>query len=642
MNTETTKTGSKKTMLLVSTGVAGCIVAGYLGVCSLAQSSNAILSDVTIAGVPVGGLSREEAVEAVSRNLNQELQGTAVNLSSTSWTGILEGDIALAEIESAVDEAYGLGRESFLSSGIRFLTGSTGGDSAVNVPLTLSDDGLTQFHILLDEADASMNGAVVQASWEVDMENQTLQVTKGTSGAAVNRAAAEEATLIALSSRASTNVSLSTDSTAPTTPDFNQVRDSIFVQPENAQLDPESMEVGNHVLGIDIDPTTANSLYMSAAEGETFSVPLIITQPDQTKSQLEATLFADVLGKSSTHVTGSTVRLKNVQVAVDYCNTILMPGDTFSYIEQAGPWTVANGYGSATAYVGGATVSELAGGVCQGSSTLYHAVLHTELEVVERLNHMYTVDYVSAGMDATVYSTTLDFKFKNNTDYPIKVVAETVFRDGKQYAEYTLLGTKTTDYTIVPSSTVYNYTSGGTQYVANSSIPAGTTSRVQSAYTGLTTTVSRTFYDASGNVMKVEELYTESYKSRPAIIHYNPSDGAPGSGGGSSSTTTAPEVAEEETSTETGMDVGGNDSTTTTPTPETTTPAPETTTPAPETTTPAPETTTPAPETTTPAPVEPTPAPVEPTPAPVEPTPAPVEPTPAPTETPSQGVIPGL
>lgn len=630
---------SNMTPLLAGGGAVAVALVGYLGLCAVAQSSNNILSDVTVGGISVGGMSKTQALETVRNNINDELANTAVTLSSSTWTGIVDGNVVMPEIDSAIEEAYAMGRDSFFSSGFQFLMGSSGGEDDIYVPLTFSEEGLAQFHALLDEADAAMNGSVVQSSWQLDLENDQLVINKGVSGMAVDRVAAQEATLEALSTRSTNNVPLNTDTTEPINLNFDQVREEIFIEPANAQLDTATMEVGDHVVGIDLHTTTASSQYMTATEGETFSVSLIVTQPEQTKELVQSSLFSDVLAQTSSLVTGTAVRKKNVELATGYSNTIVLPGENFSFYEQCGPWTVANGYGGASAYVGGATVTELAGGVCQASSTIYYAVLHTDLEVVERSKHMYSVDYLPLGMDATIYSTSLDLKFKNNTDFPIKIVAETNYRNGNQYTDVTILGTKTSDVTIKPISTVFNHTAGGTQYVANSSIPAGTTSRVQSAYSGSSVTVSRNHYDANGSLIKEETLYTETYSSRPAIIHYNPNDGVPNGSGSSSTTTTEPEP--EEPSTDTGMDLG--DSTegttpdtsvpdTTTPTPETSTPTPETSTPAPETTTPTPETTTPAPETSTPAPEASTPAPEASTPAPetAAPTPAPEAAAPAP------------
>ena len=65
----------------------------------------------------------------------------------------------------------------------------------------------------------------------------------------------------------------------------------------------------------------------------------------------------------------------------------------------------------------------LGGGICQISSTLYYSTLFADLEIVRRYNHGYVSDYIDPGMDATVTWGGADFRFKNNTDYPIRIEA---------------------------------------------------------------------------------------------------------------------------------------------------------------------------------------------------------------------------
>ena len=71
-------------------------------------------------------------------------------------------------------------------------------------------------------------------------------------------------------------------------------------------------------------------------------------------------------------------------------------------------------------------VEQLGGGICQVSSTLFAAVLHTDLEIVTRANHSMPVSYLPMGMDATVSWGGPEFKFKNNFSYPIKSLHLTV------------------------------------------------------------------------------------------------------------------------------------------------------------------------------------------------------------------------
>ena len=64
---------------------------------------------------------------------------------------------------------------------------------------------------------------------------------------------------------------------------------------------------------------------------------------------------------------------------------------------------------------------DFGGGICQISSTLYNTVLYANLEIVERSNHTFLTSYLPGGRDATVVYGVLDFKFKNNRNYPIKI-----------------------------------------------------------------------------------------------------------------------------------------------------------------------------------------------------------------------------
>ena len=67
-------------------------------------------------------------------------------------------------------------------------------------------------------------------------------------------------------------------------------------------------------------------------------------------------------------------------------------------------------------------VDGVGGGICQISSTLYKATLLSNMKVVERTNHTFTVDYTKLGEDATVYYGSVDYKFENDTGYPVKIV----------------------------------------------------------------------------------------------------------------------------------------------------------------------------------------------------------------------------
>lgn len=109
-------------------------------------------------------------------------------------------------------------------------------------------------------------------------------------------------------------------------------------------------------------------------------------------------------------------RAKNIRNAVSKLNgTIVYPGNIFSFYRVAGPYNGSRGYIFYAKDVGS--------GVCQVSTTIYNAALLINMPIVARENHGDMVYYVDYGMDATVYGSSVDFKFKNSSNYPIYIEA---------------------------------------------------------------------------------------------------------------------------------------------------------------------------------------------------------------------------
>ena len=125
----------------------------------------------------------------------------------------------------------------------------------------------------------------------------------------------------------------------------------------------------------------------------------------------------------TTYFLNSGNRGHNISHAASKLNgTILMPGEEFSYLKTVGPYSYANGYRPAPIYLNGVASTANGGGVCQLATTLYNAQLRAGLQTVTRRNHSIAPNYVPKGLDATVYSTTTNYKFKNQYEYPIYIV----------------------------------------------------------------------------------------------------------------------------------------------------------------------------------------------------------------------------
>ena len=154
----------------------------------------------------------------------------------------------------------------------------------------------------------------------------------------------------------------------------------------------------------------------------TIALNVVVQEPKGTENELSQ--VTDVLGTFTTSYSSSgSSRSANVANGAALVNgTTIYPGEEFSTYEAVAPFTAANGYYMAGSYLNGKVIDSIGGGICQVSTTLYNAVLLSELEIMERHNHSMIVTYVTPSKDAAIAeSAGKDFRFVNNTDYPIYI-----------------------------------------------------------------------------------------------------------------------------------------------------------------------------------------------------------------------------
>lgn len=115
-----------------------------------------------------------------------------------------------------------------------------------------------------------------------------------------------------------------------------------------------------------------------------------------------------------------TTNLKLASKAID--GTIIAPGGVFSFNKVVGERTRAKGYKPATIFTGSnSTAQGVGGGICQVASTMFNAALKANFGIVERYQHSQRVSYCPLGRDAAIYWGSEDFKFRNTSNYPIKI-----------------------------------------------------------------------------------------------------------------------------------------------------------------------------------------------------------------------------
>ena len=133
--------------------------------------------------------------------------------------------------------------------------------------------------------------------------------------------------------------------------------------------------------------------------------------------------FSKLYATYTTNYVYNPPRTVNLKLACKAINgTIVYPGEVFSFNRTVGRRTAEKGYKEAYVFTGPTTHQMgIGGGVCQVASTMFNAALRANFGIVERHQHAQRVTYCPLGRDAAIYWGSEDFKFRNTTNYPIKI-----------------------------------------------------------------------------------------------------------------------------------------------------------------------------------------------------------------------------
>lgn len=148
------------------------------------------------------------------------------------------------------------------------------------------------------------------------------------------------------------------------------------------------------------------------------------TEPRESLGEMNDLGIKELIGRGESKFNGSPAnRRHNIKVGVQKMKGIIIkPGEEFSFNEYLGPVEAYAGFKPELVIKKTGTVPELGGGLCQVSSTTFRAAMHAGLEITQRRNHSYAVQYYAPqGTDATIYPGVVDLKFKNDTANSILV-----------------------------------------------------------------------------------------------------------------------------------------------------------------------------------------------------------------------------
>lgn len=198
---------------------------------------------------------------------------------------------------------------------------------------------------------------------------------------------------------------------------------NVSLKRENGEFQVVEGQIG-YLLDIETSIDIINDYLTGEWDRQECKIALDIAVDEPYGSAEELAVVSDVLGSFTTSYTSSgSARSANVENGTRLIDGItLYPGEEFSTYQAVAPFSQANGYYMAGSYMNGKVVDSLGGGICQVSTTLYNAVLLAELDITERHNHSMSVSYVDPSADAAIAeSSGKDFRFVNNTEYPIYI-----------------------------------------------------------------------------------------------------------------------------------------------------------------------------------------------------------------------------
>ena len=531
---------------LVAAAVVAAAVGGYFGLCSWVKGNGRLLPGAVAVDdrgetvADLGKLTRENALSVVSQEMEQRLESRRLTLLYGEGKRVeLTGELMACSPDAAVDAGMSV-KESqpFWKLGALWLGLAQEPTNLSLSAAALTAEGEAQVRQLLRSIADELYVEPVDFTYELGEE--TVEVTPGSDGQKLDADALFNAVENALI-QGGTELRAEPETVASAELSGQVLSEMFYIEPKPAGVGADG-KLTPAVIGRTIDAGEAQSILDETAPGETCSIPFLFISAETDIN--DKIYFQDLLASVTTNLDGVASRSFNVDRAASFCNGIvLLPGEVFSYLGVIGDPCAENGYQTSTGYQNGQTVAMDGGGVCQVSSSLYYCAVYSNLEIVRRACHAFDTGYIPRGLDATIYYPSLDFKFLNNTGFPIKIVAYTEGgASGKLTVQF--YGSNPDGIRVETERYTLSTTAWTTVYQPNETIPRGTTRTDVTPYTGYAVDVYRCVYDADGKLISRTYENRSTYSKRDKVVLYNPADEGPWGAGTGEPPVTEPPVTE--------------------------------------------------------------------------------------------------
>lgn len=500
---------SKKTKIIIAS--AAVVLAAAVAVFAFIASSDKIYRGVSAAGVELGGMTQAQAAELLSKqdfftDLPQlECEGRSFDVSPEAVSLACDG-------EATAKAAYETGRGGNAFSRVINAVGLA--FSHKEIPISVKYDSAA-LDAVFNEHIGDLRTPAVESQFRIDGDK--LYIKNGNKGIDVNTEKLEDALAFAAAG-SKEKIKLSIEPVEPEPVTTEELRKQFCREKTEADYKIENKRITytESVDGIDFDDAEVEKVLADNLNNPNeYAVPLKIVKPERTVETIDKELFGDCLGTYTSHYNpGEVGRTKNVTLAANNINNVVLAKDeVFSYNEIVGERTVERGFTGAKVYAGGNVVDGLGGGICHVSSVLYNAVLYADLQIVTRTCHSLPVTYVPLGLDATVAYGSIDFKFKNQYDNPVKITSSI----GGGVLTVSVYGKKTSDKKVELSTERVRTIPFSVIEEPNEAIAVGTTRTKQSGSDGAVVNTYKKVTE-NGKVVSNKMIHTSYYNPINKIV----------------------------------------------------------------------------------------------------------------------------
>lgn len=508
----------KKKKINIGVGILICVFAiiliTFLWISIKNNLNKNIIKGIKVDNVDLSNMSLEDGRNKLNNYINTRLNNNIKFNYEEYNVEVNPLDIGITyNVEEAINEAYNVGRnENIFFNNFNVIKTNIKGKK-IDLKTIVNEE---KFNSFIKEINGNLSNGVQQPSYYI--EKNDLIITAGKEGISVNEEEFKKIILEKINSEVNNEekVVIPVKIIKPNDIDIDNIYKEVHKEAQNAYITKDPFEIHPHVDGVEFAISIDEVKTMLQEKQEKYTIPLKITKPKVTTDSLGDEAFPNRLATYSTkYSTADVNRTTNIKISVNKINgVVLLPGEEFSYNKVLGPRTPQAGYKLGAAYIGGKVVSDYGGGVCQTSSTLYNAVLLSNLEITSRTSHYFAAAYVPVSRDATVYWPSLDFKFKNNRNYPIKIKAST--SNGVINVE--IFGiTEESDYEVELQSYVTSYIPYNTEYKDDNTLPEGKEVVEQAGTNGIRSEAYK-ILKKDGKVISKTLLSRDTYSTKARII----------------------------------------------------------------------------------------------------------------------------